>query len=257
MADLGELKLDEKFTDINPDELSPELKETYKNMQSHFTKRVTEAVDSKKNSDEMLGVFTTEKATLEKELSDLKLSNTQLQTSLSEKSGGDDDDILGFLNELGSSDGDKHGMSDEVVGKLTSTITSLTKKVEELEGTVEEKTSKALKIIQYEHDLTTVSESHQEAFDEKLDRQKLIDFAIEAKTPDLHQAYEAFTRERTIEKKAGERAEVMFKERMDKDESFTSGLGVDVPVLFARDEKTPKTMSEATKGILKEIRSKV
>ena len=260
----GELKLDDKFTDINPDELPPELQESYKNMQSHFTKRVTEAVESKKTYDTNLGVFTDEKAALEKELKELKTANQTLQTSLDDKSGGGggegDDDILAFLNEIDKGNGGGGGRSAEdekLISTLTSTVTKLSKDFTDLKDSVDEKTSKAMKVIQYEHDLNAVSTLYNETFDKKLDRQKLIDFAIENKTPDLNQAYEMFTRDDTIEKKATERADTLFKERMEKDEDFASGSGPVVPKLFARDDKTPKTMSEATANILKEVRSRV
>jgi len=261
---LGELKLDEKFTNINPDELPDELKDTYKNMQSHFTKSNQAATDAKKKYDAGITVLADEKSALETELADLKTSNTQLQTSLNaQQASGDDDDILKFLEGLGDGDdggGGSVGRSPEdakLIAGLTSTVKNLQTQFTALEQATDEKTSKALKVIQYEHDLAAVAETHQETFGEKLDRQALIDHALEIKQPDFYQAYEAFTRDRLIDKKANERADVLYKERVEKDEDFSTGAGGHAPRLFARSEETPKTMSAATASILKEMRTKV
>lgn len=255
MAGLGDLKLNETFTDINPDELPEELKGTYKNMQSHFTKRTQEVVDAKKKYDDGINVMSEEKSALEKELESLKEQNQSLQASLSTKS---DDDILSFLSDI---DGDKTNTNpqqdDKRVIELTKQVSTLTEKLGDLEGALEEKTSKALKVIQYERDLADVADEHHDLFGEKLDRKKLIDFAIEKQKPDLHEAYEAFVRDDVIEKKATERADVLLKERLEKDESFGAGVGGETPMIFARDEKAPKTFGEATKQVLKEIRTKL
>lgn len=262
MDNLGDLKLDKEFTDINPDELPEELKSTYKNMQSHFTKRTQEVVAAKKKYDSSLGSFEQEKNALTLELEKLKGQNQELQTSLNKKTSGDgNDDIFDFLKDLDNDNGMSNNQQDDKrVSELVNHISKMEEKITGLESSLKENTSKTMKVLQYERDLADVAEVHKELFGEPLnrgERRKLIDFAIENSKPDMHDAYEAFTRDRLINKKADERANQLYKERLEKEESFAGGIGGDRPTIFARDEKTPKTMSEATKQVLKEIRTKV
>lgn len=255
---LGDLKLDSKFTNINPDELPEELKDTYKQMQSHFTTRVQEALNVKKGANDELTLFTQEKKNLETQLETLKEENKNLQTSLNVNPDDDKDGIFKFLEDLDGDPADSNAANNtqtKIFTELTNQISSLTTKITGLEQQVEEKTSNAMKVVKYQQDISDITDLHREAFGEKLDRQKLIDHALETKNPDLHQAYESFTRERTIDKKAEERAQELYKERMEKDEDFASGSG-GTPIIFARDEGAPKTMSEATERALKEVRVK-
>ena len=262
MANLGELKLDDKFTNINPDELSDELKETYKNMQSHFTKRTQEAVDAKKEFDAGFQNLQTERSAMEARIAELEGANAELQ-KLKSGGAGDDGDILKWLEDLDAGNidgfGSISGADSEEVKLLKKTVSAMAEQIDTLKTDIDEKTSRALKVIQYEHDLNSVAELFSETFGKKLDRQRLIDFAIEQKTPDLHQAYREFTRDATIEKKAAEKADTLFKEHLEKQEEFASGQGGSgVPLIFAREtEEAPKTMGAATASILKELRTKI
>lgn len=257
--ELGDLKLPKEFTNINPDDLSPELLDSYKQMQSHFTKRTQEAVSARKEASDLLDVLTKEKTATEARIKELEESNVTLQTSLSKKKEVDDDDLFDLLR---SSDSDRSSdaVDSKVVTELKEQITNLTGQIDTLKTDLDTKTTKAMKIIKYQQDVADIALLHQEQFNEKLDRQQLIDFAVEQNISDLFNAHKAFTTDRTIEKKATERANELYKERLAKDETFSSGTsGPDAPRLFGRGDETgpPKTMAQATKEILKELRTKV
>lgn len=228
------------FTNLNPEDLAPELQTIYKNMQADYTRKTQEIAGRRKE-------FDTKETNFEArlvELGELKARDkqwTDWYQTLEEQVEQDKTDKGANVD---TTNVDLTGLDDDklakMFGNLQTTIKDLESKIESTNLAIRQSGDQTSRMFNYQAQLNDLTREHTD-----LDREKLLNHAIQTGQTDLTKAYHDLYADDLFNKRvdAGV-AEALAKRKTD-------GISTTGHQMIVRSkDKAPKTWDEATEQIV-------
>ena len=239
--------MNENFTDLNPDELPDELQKLYKNFQSDYTKKMQAIADERRRYDTERQQFEDKLKTygaMEQEVRHWRDWYENLEQQALNSSQPNAPTQSDFT--LDEDTTDMNANKDELMKQyrtLQDTVKALEDKLSGVEGSLKASTDQTTRMFAYKSQLDDLIRQHP-----NIERDKLVDHALQNGFTDLGRAYDDLYRDEIInaevEKRLGER---LAEER-------TKGIhGTGRQVILRPRSDGPKTFAEATESIVNEL----
>jgi hypothetical protein len=231
------------FSKIDPNSLPPELQSLYKEMQADYTRKATELAEQRKQGEQERQRYEEQLKTyggMEQELQHWRQWYEHISANPEALRGGQQDS--GVLSDM--EEGDNYvDPSDRTVQQVTTlqkTIDELKQQFESVQGTINATSDRTGRMFAYHTQLSDLMREHPE-----VDRDKLVQHAVNRGMTDLKAAYEDLYRDDIINSEVEKRLEARLREERAKG---ITGAGRQVVVRPHKDG--PRSFSEATQSIL-------
>jgi molecular chaperone GrpE (heat shock protein) len=231
------------FSKIDPNSLPPELQSLYKEMQADYTRKTTELADIRKHSEQERQRFEEQLRTyggMEQELQHWRSWYEHISANPEALKTGQQDSSS--LTNQGDG-GDELDLGDRTVQQVTNlqkTIDELKQQLESVQGTVNATSDRTGRMFAYHTQLSDLMREHP-----TVDRDKLVQHAVNRGMTDLKAAYEDLYRDDIINAEVEQRLETRLREERAKG---ITGAGRQVVV--RPHTEGPRSFSEATQQIL-------
>jgi len=239
-ADLNKLESD-LFTNIDPESLPAELKGSYKNMLADYTRKTQALSERRKEFDQKETGFQDKLKTLGALEQEVGQWRNWWQSVEQEKELGEGNEILPDPTNPNI------GLTDDA--KITASMIALKKEVDGLKDelksahtAIRDSHAQVNKMFNYQAQLNELVSKHP-----KVDKAKLLEFAVGKGLNDLEDAYNRLHHDDIIEEKVQER----LREELGK--ARTDGIHSSGHQMIMRaKEGSPKSFTEATEQIVQQ-----
>lgn len=235
-----------KFTEIDPETLSDDLKAIYKSMQADYTQKTQGIASIRKE-------FADKEAQFEEKLKSYGAVENEVKQwrdwykQLEEQTKDDKSDMNVDLDKL-DLDSNNDNPTNANAG-LSKMIKTLEQQIEGLKGELtsvhsglKDSRDQTNKMFSYQAQLNELADKYP-----GLNKQEVLDHALDIGQTNLEKAYKDLKQDDLIQAEVDRRV----KEELDKER--TSGITTNGPghqVVMRSNENTPKTFAEASEQIL-------
>jgi len=235
---------DELFTNINPETLSPELKELYKSMQGDYTRKRQEDSTARKDAEKRAQELTEKTKNLpaiENEVTQWR----QWYADLEREAEADMTTMPKYepdLNNLGVDYTEEPEVA-KLLKDLSGKVGSLSTELGSVRQALANSESKVQRMFDFQGQLSDLSSKHTD-----LDKQALLDHALKIGQTNLEKAYKDLYFDDIIAKAADELALKKIEEQRTAG-IHSAGRNVQ-QVIRAKRDSVPKSFDEATEQII-------
>jgi len=230
----------EVFTNINPETLPEDLKPLYKNMLGDYTRKTQELSARRKD-------FDTKESTYQNKLKSLGALEQEVtqwrnwyQSLESETDGTTDKSDSSSTSDIGLTDDAKLAAT---ISTLEREVGSLKSELKSAHSAIRDSHVQVNKMFTYQSQLNDITQKHP-----KVDKTKLLEFAVQHGLSDLNDAYERLHRPDIIEEEVQKRlTEELSKARTDGIHSSGHQM-----IIRSNSEGSPKSFAEATEQIVQQ-----
>lgn len=227
------------FTKIDPNSLPDELKSTYKEMQADYTRKTQEVAELRKQ-------FEAEQQRYEDQLKQFGGLQQEVNhwrqwySTLSDDSNIDPTMDDPSISE--PTDTNKDDPNLKKIAALEKALSDLQAKIDGTESTIQSTADRTNRMFAFHTQLSDLMREHPD-----LDRDKLVQHAVDNNFTDLQAAFEHLYRDDIINNEVEKRLQERLKEERAKG---LSGTGRQVIITPSKDG--PKSLGEATQSIINE-----
>jgi len=239
---------DDVFSSVDINTLAPELQTIYKGFQGDYTRKTQDLATRRKEFEAKETEFESKlvgSGELKQEVKQWRDWYASLEDSESGKTEQNQqtlttDTTTNYLDEPGLEPVKKY--LSEFEATKGKELTALKATVEQLQSVIKDTTDQTSKMFSYHAQLNDLAGQHKD-----LDKQKLLDFALENGHLDLTKAYNTLYQDDIIADRVKQGVEEELKKQR------TQGIrGTGQQVIVRQGKDTPKTFEEATQSILDE-----
>jgi len=237
-----DVKDQELFKGMNPDDLPDEAKGFYKSMLADYTRKTQELAGQRKD-------WTQEKDGLIQKVQNLGALEQEVgqwrewYKSLEEQVGGEDKQTqLAKEQELREKlERGEPAANVQAIQKLEAQINTLQDKLIGYERTLGESGKRVDRMFNYQAQLTDLVSRHPD-----MDKKKVLDHALKTNQPDLEKVYREVYFDDILESEIQKR----LKEELSKQR--TDGISTGAKPLILKAREKPMSYEEATEAIMRE-----